>query len=114
MIDDGSLSDDSVAALVRAAAPTGFDAGFGDRVLTRLRAEREMPLATALERQFRRVVPLLAAASLVLAVYNWWGAHASAGSAIDAALNLPRVTIASAYTPSSLLESATDEQPEMP
>ena len=113
MIDEHPQSDDSLAALVRGAAPTGFDAGFGDRVLQRLRAERDVPFSTAFERQFRRVVPLLAAASVLMAAVNWWGARDTAASAIDAALNLPRVTLASAYTAASLLETATAE-PEQP
>ena len=45
-------------------------------------------MSTALERQFRRVVPIAAAASLVLAAYNWWGARENASSPLDAALNL--------------------------
>jgi hypothetical protein len=113
MIDHDSSFEDSLASLVRSAAPVAFEPGFAERVLARLDAERNESFAVVLERQFRRVVPLLAAASLLLAAYNWWGARATAGSAIDAALNLPRVSIATAYTASSLLEAATTE-PEMP
>lgn len=113
MIDHDPSSEDSLASLVHGAAPTAFEPGFADRVLARLRAEREQSFSAAFEHQFRRVVPLLAAASLLLAVYNWWGARDSADSAIDAALNLPRVSIASAYSASTLLETATT-QPEMP
>jgi hypothetical protein len=41
---------------------------------------------------------------LLLAAYNWWGTHETSSSAIDAALNLPQVTLASAYSPSPLYE----------
>lgn len=113
MIDHDPSSEDSLAALVRGAAPIAFEPGFTDRVLARLRAEREQPFSTVFEHQFRRIVPLLAAASMLLAAYNWWGARDSTDSAIDAALNLPGVSIASAYSASTLLETATT-QPEMP
>jgi hypothetical protein len=113
MTDHDSSFEDSLALLVRSAAPVAFEPGFAERVLARLDAERNESFSVVFERQFRRVVPLLAAASLLLAAYNWWGARATAGSAIDAALNLPRVSIATAYTASSLLEAATTE-PEMP
>jgi hypothetical protein len=113
MIDHDSYSEESFTSLVRSAAPTAFESGFTDRVLARIRAEREQSFSTVFEHQFRRVVPLLAAASMLLAVYNWWGARDTAASAIDAALNLPRISIADAYSASTLLETATT-QPEMP
>jgi hypothetical protein len=96
MIDDDSSS--RFEHLVRGAAPSAFAAGFADRVLTGVRASREQPLSAALERQFVRIVPLAAAAALLLASYNWWGAHDSARNALEAALNLPQVTIATAYS----------------
>ena len=114
MIDHDDLRDDNpLASLVRSAAPDSFDSGFGDRVLTRLRSSSEPTLSTALERQFVRIVPLAAAAALILAGYNVWGARGTAASTIDAALNLPQVTIASAYASSSLYEIAptTSETP---
>ncbi|MEO7084332.1 MAG: hypothetical protein ABI442_17195 [Gemmatimonadaceae bacterium] len=114
MIDHDTSPEDSFATLVRGAAPTAFEPGFTDRVLARLRAEREHPFSLVLERQFRRIVPLLAAASLLFAAYNWWSSRDTASSVIDAALNLPRVSMASAYTASSLLETATTTEPEMP
>jgi hypothetical protein len=106
-------SDDPLATLVRAAAPRGFDAGFSERVLLRLEADREAgaPLTLALEKQFRRVVPLLAAASLAMAAYNWWSARGTDSSAIEAALNLPRVSIASAYSTSSVEDTGVPELP---
>jgi hypothetical protein len=103
-----SSDHDPLAALVRSAAPEAFDAGFSERVLARLRTDREPALSTMLERQFLRIVPLLAAASLVLAAYNWWGARETSSSAIDAALNLPQVTLGSAYAPSLLYGTAAN------
>ncbi|HEX3867913.1 MAG TPA: hypothetical protein VHV78_14220 [Gemmatimonadaceae bacterium] len=97
MIDEPTHTHDSLASLVRAVAPASFDAGFTERVLVRLHAEREASVSRALERQFRRVVPLLAAAALVMAAFNWWSARGTARSPIDAALNLPQVSVAAAY-----------------
>lgn len=105
--DDPSSSDDALESLVRSAAPTSFERGFSDRVAARLRADGGMSLSDALERQVRRVVPLVAAASLFLAAYNWWEARGSSLSALDAALNLPRVTLSAAYETSSLYGDAT-------
>lgn len=91
-----------VESLVRAAAPASFDAGFGDRVLSRLRAGREHSFSNALNRQFRLVVPFAAAAAFLLAAFNWWGARGTSASPFDAALNLPEVTLSSAYSVPSL------------
>ena len=104
--DDRASSDDALESLVRSAAPTSFASGFSGRVAARLRADGSASLSEALERQVRRVLPLVAAASLVLAAYNLWSARGSATSAIDAALNLPRVTLSAAYEPSSLYGDA--------
>jgi hypothetical protein len=100
--DDHALPDDAIESLVRSAAPASFAPGFATRVAARLRADGSLSLSEALERQVRRVVPFLAAASLILAAYNWWSARGSSTSALDAALNLPRVTLSAAYEPSSL------------
>jgi hypothetical protein len=97
-----SPDDDAITRLVRVARPTGFAAGFADRVGVRLAAERQQAVSRSLERQFLRIVPLVAAASLMLAAYNWWGARGTSASPIDAALNLPQITLAVAYSPSSL------------
>ncbi|MGH7620279.1 MAG: hypothetical protein ACREPM_23935 [Gemmatimonadaceae bacterium] len=99
--------DDLMAALLRDAAATSFGPGFGDRVRARLDEERAQALPRALERQFIRIVPLAAAAALLLAAYNWWGARGMTSSALDAALNLPQATIASAYAESSLFDDST-------
>jgi hypothetical protein len=103
MIDhDERFDNHPLPAIVRAATPETFEPGFKDRVIARLRANREPELSTVIERQFLKIVPIAAAASLMLAAYNWWGAHETASSPIDAVLNLPQVTLASAYAPSVL------------
>lgn len=109
---EGSPIDDATGQLIRSARPTGFSAGFGDRVAARLVAEREQAVSRSLERQFVRVVPLVAAAALMLAAYNWWGARGTSVSPIDAALNLPQITLATAYSATSLFgTSAAVETP---
>jgi hypothetical protein len=112
-MNDHDLDSDRLAALVRGAAPSRFDDGFANRVLDRVRAQRGTVLVSALERQFVRIVPLAAAAAILLATYNWWGGHAAASSAIDAALNLPQVTLSSAYS-STALYGAANAAPENP
>lgn len=107
MIDhDDTTSNDPLDALVCDATPERFESGFSGRVLARLRADREPSFSMMLERQFIRIVPLAAAASLMLAAYNWWGTRETSSSTIDAALNLPRVSLASAYSPSLLYGAA--------
>ena len=109
MIDNQSdVHDDGLSALLRANAPDRFDAGFSERVLTRLRNEQSS-LAAALQRQFVRIVPLAAAAALLLASFNWWSARSTHTSAIDAALNLPQVNLATAYA-STYYESSDAPQ----
>ena len=96
---------DSIEALVRESAPAKFGDGFRNRVASRLRATTELSVSAALERQFRRVVPIVAAASLILAAYNWWGGRDSASSPLEAALNLPRISLSSAYSTSTLVDA---------
>ena len=38
----------------------------------------------------------------MLATYNWWEARGTSASPIDAALNLPQITLSAAYSASSL------------
>jgi hypothetical protein len=94
-----------IEGLVRESAPSSFDEGFSGRVGSRLRESRELSLSAALERQFRRVVPIAAAASLMLAAYNWWGGRDSGASPLDAMLNLPRISLSSAYATSTLVDA---------
>jgi len=107
MIDhDETFDNDPLAGIVRASRAEHFEPGFSDRVIARLSANREPELSTVLERHFLKIVPIAAAASLMLAAYNWWGAHETASSPIEAVLNLPQVTLASAYAPSVLYGAA--------
>jgi hypothetical protein len=104
MIDDPSKDDalQTLQSLVRGAAPQSFDAGFAERVQSRLGAQREQAFSNALQRQFRLIVPIAAAAALTFAAFNWWSAHETAVSPFDAALNLPQVALSSAYSVPSL------------
>lgn len=97
-----SSIDETTARVIRLARPTAFAPGFRDRVVARLIAEREQSISRALERQFLRIVPLAAAAALLLAAYNIWGARGTAASPLEAVLNLPEVTLATAYSATSL------------
>lgn len=105
--------DAQLARRLADAAPNRFGAGFTSRVMHRLELERAVTLSAALEKQFLRVIPILAAASLMLAAYNWWGGRASSASTIDAVLRLPQATVASAYSSDALFGSAGQpmEQP---
>ena len=95
--------DDATARLIRSARPPAFAAGFGDRVVARLTAEREHSLSRSLERQFLRIVPIVAAASLHARRRTTGGrARGTSASPIDAALNLPQITLSAAYSASSL------------
>lgn len=101
--------DDVLADALRDAAPDRFAVGFTGRVTERLARERAnvsngaaLDFTTALERHFIRIVPLLAAASLILAIYGWWGGRSTADSLLDATLRLPQVSIATVYTPEAL------------
>lgn len=104
--------DDAVGALLRANAPDRFAPGFSQRVLVRLRSD-EQSLASALQRHFIRIVPLAAAASLLLASFNWWSARSTHASVIDAALSLPQVNLATAYA-STMDYDSPDAAPVMP
>lgn len=97
--------DNGLTSLLRDAAPTAFDAGFSERVQARLIEGRTQSLPHALEHYFVRIVPLAAAAALLLAAFNWWGARGTATSTFDAALNLPQVSVAAAYSASLLLDT---------
>jgi hypothetical protein len=110
---ESSASDGPIARLVRSARPVSFETGFAERVAARLVAEGASSLSRSLERQFVRVVPLVAAAALVLAAYNLWGARGTSASPIDAALNLPQVTLSAAYSASSLF-GASGASVDMP
>jgi hypothetical protein len=103
-LEDDRFGDDALARSLRNAAPHRFADGFVERVAARLRAQhsRVPSFDEVLQRQFLRIIPLAAAASLILGLYSWWGGRAISSSLIDAALRLPAVTIANAYTTDEL------------
>ncbi|MDB4916174.1 MAG: hypothetical protein JWM95_3818 [Gemmatimonadetes bacterium] len=88
--------------LISDAHPAGdvrFDAGFADRVMSRVAARQgddDLTLEQAIARQTRRLLPALAAASLALTVWNWWSVRGTTESPIAAAFGLQPVTIAAA------------------
>ena len=67
---DSSPRGDPLESLLRDAAPAAFAPGFGERVRARVAAERAQALPHALEKHFLRIVPLAAAAALLLATYT--------------------------------------------
>jgi hypothetical protein len=100
----GARNDDKIERTLRDSTPTRFAAGFGDRVAARLASESARAVAdatvdftAALQRQFVRIVPIVAAASLILGLYSWWGGRSSSDSVLDATLHLPQVSIAAVY-----------------
>jgi hypothetical protein len=76
-------------------------------VQQRIGEMRQLSMSEALERQFVRIVPIAAAAAILLGAFNWWSARGMSSSAIDAALNLPQVTLSSAYSSASLFGTVT-------
>lgn len=90
--------DDDVKAMLdhhESAGAPRFAAGFPDRVMARLaRAASGSPVLTldrALALQSRRLLPLLAAASLVLGFWNWWSVRDHAPSTLGAVLGVATV-----------------------
>jgi hypothetical protein len=105
--------DEELEHLLRDAAPDHFAEGFRERVVARAARHPgvvgrihprgvELTFSEILERQFMRIVPILAAASILLGVYSWWGGRGTSDSILDAALRLPQVSIAAVYTPEVL------------
>ena len=87
------MHDHDVHALLAqhegAGAPR-FATGFADRVMTRIAADSVQTIDVALERYARRVLPTLAAASLLLGVWNWWTVRDHAPSTFSAVLGVAR------------------------
>lgn len=89
------MHDDDLKAMLAGHESAGaprFSAGFSDRVMTRLAdsaGERVvLTLDRALARQVQRLMPALAAASLVLALWNWWSVRDRAPSTLGAVLGM--------------------------
>lgn len=72
-----------------AGAPL-FAPGFADRVVDRIRTRAVQSFDLALERQARRILPALAAASLLLGVWNWWTVRDGAPSTVAAVMGVAR------------------------
>ena len=87
---------------------TRFEAGFSAGVVDRIRAERTHVVSfdEALLRQSRRLLPAVAAASLVLAALNWWSARDSGASTLAAVAGLPAVTLGAALESGAFLAPA--------
>lgn len=84
-----------VAALRTGIGGVQFAPGFSDRVMARLGAVESMPVV--LQRLFFRLVPLAAAAAIVLGAINLRQSRASGQTFIERVLGLPAVTLANAY-----------------
>ena len=89
------MTDDDVKAMLELHESAGtprFTAGFPVRVMARIaRLASERPALTleqALARQSRRLLPVLAAASLVLGLWNWWSVRDRAPSTLGAVLGV--------------------------
>ncbi|MEO8624412.1 MAG: hypothetical protein ABI625_25245 [bacterium] len=87
------MNDDDVKAMLQQHESAGtprFAAGFADRVIARV-ANDARPMLTldrAIAQQTRRLLPALAAASLVLALWNWWSVRDRAPSTFSAVLGV--------------------------
>ena len=89
------MNDDDLKTMLSGHESAGaphFTAGFADRVMTRVAevaGERAvLTLDRALARQAQRLMPTLAAASLVLALWNWWSVRDRAPSTFGAVLGM--------------------------
>ena len=92
------MTDDDVKAMLEQHESAGmprFTDGFPDRVMARIvRVASERPALTmdqALSVQSRRLLPVLAAASLVLGLWNWWTVRDRAPSTLGAVLGVATV-----------------------
>ena len=85
------MTGDNLHALLALHESTGaprFAPGFSDRVMARIATHVVQSFDLALERQARRILPALAAASLLLGVWNWWTVRDGARSAVGAVLGV--------------------------
>lgn len=100
---DATCALDATMSRYRSGAGTiAFDAGFADRVMTRLHASSgrvvgEISPALALERVFRRLAPLASTAALLVVMINVLTTRSSGQPLVDRVLGLKSVTLASAY-----------------
>jgi hypothetical protein len=100
MSEQDPHAHDALADLLREAT-TDFGPGFADRVMSRLEARRaeDAALERAMQRQFKRWMPLGFAAGLALAAFNVTQAGGDAShTAIEAALGLDPLSVGYAYS----------------
>ena len=104
-------NDDDLHALLAmhdSAGAPHFASGFADRVLARIAASPEQTISLAFERYARRVLPLMAAASLLLGVWNWWTVRDRAPSTFSAVLGVATVAGSALQASRSLALSNTE------
>lgn len=92
---NGNEIEMRLAELRAGVGTVGFGAGFADRVMERLAAAESMPVM--LQRLFFRLVPVAAAAAILLGAINLRQSRASGQTFIERVLGLPAVTLANAY-----------------
>ena len=99
------MNDDDIRALLGAHDSAGaprFPQGFADRVMARIATPAVQTIDMALARQARRVLPALAAASLVLGAWNWFTVRGRAPSTFSAVLGVVPTSAGATRTASSL------------
>ena len=111
MTEPESPHNDELAALLRSARAESFAPGFADRVMLRMQNASSEPtpkvvLQRKLQHHFLWLAPAALAATLLLGFLNM---RAAGRSDIGAALGLPQVTLATAYSldATAVLSSAT-------
>lgn len=100
MTDDNELH--ALLAKHEAASAPRFATGFADRVMARVSARPVLTIELALERYARRMLPSLAAASLLLGAWNWWTVRDRAPSTFGAVLGVIQPSANFARTSASL------------
>lgn len=92
----------ALLALHECSGTPRFATGFADRVMVRITGRRAQTVNMALERHARRVLPTLAAASLLLGVWNWWTVRDRAPSTFSAVLGVVPASVSVVRTAPSL------------
>jgi len=102
--ENNARLEERLAQLRAQVTPIAFAPGFTDRVMSRLAADGEIdsphraPTALdALPRMFARIVPLAAAALLVVSAINLHNTRTVAQPFVERVLGIPAVTVADAY-----------------
>ncbi|MEO7179880.1 MAG: hypothetical protein ABI141_03520 [Gemmatimonadaceae bacterium] len=85
------MNDDELKAMLahhESAGAPRFAPGFADRVISRAVERPMLTLDRAITQQTRRLLPALAAASMALALWNWYSVRDRAPSALGAMLGV--------------------------